>query len=255
MKDLLILFPHGLGDCILLTPALREFHRITGHPVHIATLERFRSAQLFEHCPYVDKVFYTKDAWNDYANPSVGFQNLKSAWRSFATEQGFGGFVMPMHSAPESKILLNLQQLGVRQAESLRTEIFTSENDKKKAREIVDQLVGGQPFGFVQTNTGVPRKDLPAGFGQQWLRENKSLTQYIEVGQDFSPFEYNINIQFEILRLADAVCIPDSVFYHACHAMDKPIDFVYFARGQSVYDRVKPLHSVTENIVYDLKGV
>ena len=57
MKDLLILYPHGLGDCILLTPAIREFYYKTGNKVHIATLERFRTAKFFENNTYVDKIF------------------------------------------------------------------------------------------------------------------------------------------------------------------------------------------------------
>ena len=109
MKDLLILYPHGLGDCILLTPAIREFYKATGNKVHVATLERFKSAQFFDNNPYVDKIFYTKDAWHDYSNAQIGFKSLYQEWKAFAKEQGFGGFVMPMHSTPRSKIVLNLE--------------------------------------------------------------------------------------------------------------------------------------------------
>lgn len=254
MKDVLVLYPHGLGDCILLTPAIREFYKATGHKLHIATLERFKTAQFFTNNPYVDQVFYTKDAWHDYSSSQIGFAELYKEWKSFAVENNFGGFVMPMHSQPVSKIELNLKFLGLQNCQEYQAEIHTTSDDVNKANDIVFELTKGNPFGFIQTNTGVKQKDLPAGFGQDWLRNNKNLNNFIEVGVDFSPYEYNINVQFEIMRLATAVCVPDSVFYHACHAIGKPIDFAYFGRGKSVYERVKHTIASEENIVYNLES-
>ena len=97
MKRFLVLYPHGLGDCILLTPALREYYSLAANKVHIATLERFKSAEFFKSCPYVDKIFYTKDAWADFPNSQIGFQELKNEWKEFAAQNGFMGVVMPMH--------------------------------------------------------------------------------------------------------------------------------------------------------------
>ncbi|MAG26995.1 hypothetical protein CMI47_15765 [Candidatus Pacearchaeota archaeon] len=252
MKDLLILYPHGLGDCILLTPAIREFHRTTNNKIHIATLQRFESAKFFDNNPYVDQVFYTKDAWHDYPNSQLGFRSLYDEWKQKAKDKNFDGIVMPMHSQPISKIEINFKTLGIRMPSSVKTEIYTTDKDVMEAKNIIAEIVGDQPFGFVQTTTGVISKDIPAGFGRKWLKENKGLSHFIEIGKEIGALDYNINVQFEILRKAEAVCIPDSVFYHACHAMNKQVDFVYFGRGKSVYDRVRPLHEVVENIVYKL---
>ena len=30
MKDILVVYPHGLGDCVLLTPTLREYYKKIG---------------------------------------------------------------------------------------------------------------------------------------------------------------------------------------------------------------------------------
>ena len=68
--------------------------------------------------------------------------------------------------------------------------------------------------------------------------------------------EYEINVQFEVMRRATAVCLPDSVFYHACSGIGKDIDFVYFGRGREVYERVKNLNfSLDENVFFDLPEV
>ena len=87
------------------------------------------------------------------------------------------------------------------------------------------------------------------------MNENKGIENFIEIGKEIKELEYNINVQFEIMRLAEAVCIPDSVFYHACHAINKNVDFAYFGRGKSIWERVKPLHYVNENVVYNLENI
>jgi len=253
VKDLLVLYPHGLGDCILLTPALREFFDKTGNKCHVAILERFRSSKFFDNCPYVDNIFYTKDAWHDYPNSHVGFSSLYAEWKNFASENNFKGIVMPMHSQQISKIIINSRVLGIRNLSNPHTEIFTTVQDREEAKEIIDRLVSDSNFGFVQTDAGHDVKNLPENYGKEWLRRHKQLDESIEIGKDLDPFSCNINVQFEILRLASAVCLPDSVFYHACHAIDKPVDFAYFARGTTVYNRVKPLHEAIENIYYKLE--
>ena len=80
----------------------------------------------------------------------------------------------------------------------------------------------------------------------------KIARKFIEIGVDFEALEFNINVQFEIMKRASAVCLPDSVFYHACHAMKKPVDFVYFGRGPSVYERVKHIVPSEEKVVFEL---
>jgi len=251
----LVIYPHGIGDCILLTPALRSFHELTGEKCSVATLERFKSAQYFDHCPYIEQVYYTKDAWHDFENVHIGFQTLYDNWKVFAKDNGYKGVVMPMHNSPESKILINARTLGIKNFDSPQTDIFTTPEDREIADKLITDIVGSEEFGFVQTAAGHDVKDLPADFGRDWLLKNRNLKNVIEIGREIDPYAHNINVQFEILRRASAVCLPDSVFYHACHAMNKPVDFVYFARGASVYDRVRPLHAVSENVVFDLEGI
>jgi hypothetical protein len=255
VKKVLILYPHGLGDCILLTPALREFYKTTGNKCSVAILEKFQSSEIFDRCPYIDKIFYTKDAWHDFENEIVGFRTLYQTWKNNAIDMSYQGFCMPTHNNSENKILVNMSSVGIRRPQECHTDIFTSEQDKALAVEIVRELVGDNKFGFVQTIAGHQIKNLPEGYGRKWLLENKGLENVIEIGKEVGLLEYNINVQFEILRLADAVCLPDSVFYHACHAIDKPVDFVYFARGTQVYERVRPIHEVVENVVFELQAL
>ena len=252
MKKMMILYPHGLGDCILLTPAIREYKKQTGNHISVVTLERFRSAKFFDNNQYVDKIYYCKDAWHDFENSQIGFQSLSKKWKLFAVKNGYNFMCMPMHSINENKILLNSKYLNI-DLENTITEIYTKEKDSIQAENIIKDIVGDNDFGFIQTNTGVPSKDLPVGFGRKWLGKNKNINHFIEIGKEIEYQQYNINVQFEIMRRAKAVCIPDSVFYHACHAINKDVDFVYFGRGKEIWERVRPLHEVNENVVYDIK--
>lgn len=252
---ILICYPHGLGDCVLLTPALRDYFHLTGKKMSVATMERFRSSMFFDNNPYVDEIFYTKDAWNDFHDPNFGFQSVQKYCEDIAAANGYTHVVFPRHKVVTEKIHSNYVELGVVQPINPTTEIYTTTHDVRVAKEIIERCVGDNQFGFVHTTTGVPRKDLPDGYGEKWLKKYRDLDYVIEVDKDFGALEYPITVQFEIMRLASAVCLPDSVFYHACGAMHKPVDFVYFARGKEIYDRVKPLHKTLQNIRLSLDEV
>jgi hypothetical protein len=247
-----ILYPHGLGDCVLLTPTLRALNKEKGVNCSVATLERFKSAQLFDNNPYVDKIYYTKDAWLDFGGSHIGFAALHKKWKQYAKENDYKGFIMPMHSGPESKIMLSAKMCGISELKNAHTAVYISEEDKEEAASLIKEEAGDEPYGFVHTSTGVPNKDLPPNFGRQWLKENKGLENVIEIGKEVESLSCNINVQFEILRRSAGICVPDSVFYHAAHALDKEVDLVYFARGESVYNRVRPLHEAKENVVYTI---
>lgn len=245
---ILICYPHGLGDCVLLTPVLRDYFHTTGKKMAVATMERFRSAMFFDHNPYVEQIFYTKDAWNDFHDADFGFRSVVQHCHNLASKHGYTHVVFPRHKMVIEKIHSNYAELGMRHVINPTTEIYTTRADVDAAEKIIKQCVGDNQFGFVHTTTGVPRKDLPEGYGRKWLKKYRNLDHVIEVDKDFGSLEYPITTQFEILRRSTAVCVPDSVFYHACGAMHKPVDFVYFARGKEIYDRVKPLHQVLQNI-------
>jgi hypothetical protein len=135
--------------------------------------------------------------------------------------------------------------------DDMSTEIFISSEDVHLAMKYFVK----SPYGFVQTKTGVPSKDLPTGYGASWLKKEKGLDRIIEIGKNFQYDEITIGAQFILMGASDGICIPDSVFYHAACAMQKKIDLAYFARGQEIYDAVKHLHPVEENVVFQLPSI
>lgn len=251
MKKLLI-YPHGLGDCLMLTPTLREYNKETGDKFSVCIQKRFESSEIFKNNPYIDKVFYIKDPWNDYPNYTIGTKGVINDGVKIGRENGFDNTIYVACKSNLHKIIQNAIDTNVT-LKSTDIDIFISDEDRVIADSIISNKIGNDEFGFIQTKTGAGvGKDLPYGFGEKFLKD-KGLNHFIEIGKTFKYDEYNLNVQFELLRRAKGVCIPDSVFYHGCIGLDKNIDFVYFGRGKSVYDRVGSLNDkIIENVKYKI---
>lgn len=251
MKNLLI-YAHGLGDCLMLTPVIRENYIRTGEKFNLCIQKRFESSEIFKNNPYVDKIYYVNDPWNDYTNPQIGFNEVLKDGMNIGKLNNHETIYMNCKSNIH-KIIQNAKDLNIEIAD-FSMDVFITDEEKKIANTIINDLVGTNEYGFIQTKTGAgANKDLPEGYGKDWLKQNMNIEHFIEIGKSFKFDDYNINIQFEILRKAKGVCIPDSVFYHACIALNKDVDFVYFGRGMSVYNRVGSLNkNIKENVVYNL---
>ena len=246
---ILVLYPHGLGDCILATPALRERKIKTGDFIGIAIRERFRSSNFFFGCPWVDEVFYTKQPWQDYPSYEIGCRDIIEKFKVIGKENGYDEVIFVDHSG--HKILSVAKTLEVDVFRNCHTEVYITEEQEEKARF----LIGSLKFGFVHTNTGVSAKDLPEEYGAKWIAKRLGIEHIVEVGKTFKYDEFDIGTQFAIMNLASGLCLPDSVFFHAACALDKKIDLSYFYKGSSVYDRVKPLHDSEHNLTYSLESV
>lgn len=261
IPKVLIVYPHGLGDCILATPAIREYKKQTGNFIGFATLERFRSAELFKHNPYVDEIVYTKDAWNDFPNFRVGKEAVETFCWEYAKEHKYDEIKMIDHSPDGSKILdcFKILRRGLPIEESsesdvlpyYHTEVYLTDEDREWAENTIKGIGGdSSQLGFIHSETGVPSKDLPRRYGIDWIAKKFGSIPWFEAVK-----AQPITNAFALLKRATAICVTDSVYYHAAGAMDKDIDLAYFARGPQVYHRVKPLHKVKQNIVYELEDI
>jgi len=243
----LINYPCGLGDCLMLTPTLREYYKTYGIKLSVAILEKFRGSEIFKNNPYVEKTYYLDNIWDNNSQFSFPEEN-----HPIANQYKLN--ITYLKQLPIHRIYITGGLLGFKLV-STQIDVFTSKNDVKIANEVINKFVGDNPYGFIQTNTGQPKKDLPYGYGKKWLKKYKKLNHFIEIGDTFKYDDYNINVQFEILRRANAVCIPDSVFYHACSGIGKDIDFVYFSNGET-YRTVKNLnYNIRENVYCELPNI
>ena len=176
MSKVLIVYPHGLGDCILATPAIREYKKQTGNFIGFATLERFRSAELFKNNPYVDEVIYTKDAWNDFGSFEEGCRYLADYYANYAKNNKYDDVFFVKQSPDGSKIIdcfkaLNIWPItGGDKDIPPHTEVYLTDEDHDKAKEIAKGM--DNHFGFIHSKTGVPAKNLPMSYGSKWIKKN-----------------------------------------------------------------------------------
>lgn len=194
----------------------------------------------------MDKVIYTKDAWNDFPDFQCGIEFVLAQCHFHAEKNNYDKTIYIQHSPAGSKILDCFTALEISHNDDLHTEVYLTDED----HEWAEKKIRGREFGFVHSKTGVDNKDLPRGYGQRWIKKEFP---------DLPCFEphmvHPITRGFALLKQASAVAVTDSVYYHAAGAMDVDVDLAYFARGIGVYNRVKPLHPVNQNIVYLLEDV
>ena len=255
MKKVLIIYPHGLGDCILATPALREYKKTTGDFVAVALMSRLWKSEIFKNNPYVDEELYIcSDPWNDIdiKGEKIGFKGVVDFCNIYAKSNGYEEVIFVNHPKPEHKTIITARYLDVKLTD-VHTEVYISNSDIQSAESFLS-LNGFKEgsYGFIHTTTSLASwKNVPDGFGEDWLRKNKKLNSFIEIGKNLQYDSMNINSQFYIMKLASAVFLIDSVYFLACCAMDKPVDFVHFFLGVNEYRRVGPLHEVPVTVNFE----
>ncbi len=250
-KPPLIIYPHGLGDCLMLTPAIREYYLKYGQKVNVMILERFKSSQIFCNNPYIQNIYFCKDPWNDFDTKKTGFQQVKKLGIKIAKENNLSPLFIK-HKGSKHKILINCSKLKVKT--SYKIDIFINLNDFLEANNFIKKSTNGLPFAFVQSKTGAgASKDLPDDFGRKWIIKHTKIDSIIEVGKSFQFNEFNINTQFAILQKASYICLPESVFYVACSGLNKNIDFIYSGRGPETYNRIRNINTnIYENVYYKI---
>lgn len=231
----LIIYPHGLGDIILLTPALRA---LAGERPHVAILKRFEGTGILDLCPHIGGAHHVlPDPWNDHG----GQRWCLATGVNLAKELGLDA-VWIWHRPGKHKIKENMFFLGVANGD-YRTEVYLDPTDEHRQ--------AGGDYGFLHCKTGMPglstaapKKDFDSDAGRRWLLGHGCKT-VVEVGVEM-PLSLRMSMQFLVMNGAARVCLADSVFYHACHAMGKTVDFAYFGRGADVHKVVRPLHDYKE---------
>jgi hypothetical protein len=256
MEKIIIVYPHGLGDCILATPAIRALSYSTNSYILFGMQKRLAESKIFDNNPYINDIFYVGDPWNDYKSYEIGMNEITKDAMDFARRNKYDKVISIYHNKDHSKIRSTFEELNLDpMVFDSSTEIYINENDISIADEIINNLGYGDNFGFVHSKTGVDKKNLPEGYGRKWLKKKFHIDNVIEPGETYNEYEISINVGFELMKRSKWLCLTDSVYYHAACAMNLNIDHVYFAKGPSVHDRVKCLHDIKEKVVYDLEEI
>ena len=244
---LLIIFPHALGDMILLTPSLKAWCE-NNNPPSIAIQRRFNSSPL-DNCPYIDQVYYAlSDPWQDFGhhNTKFGFPATQYEGMAIANKNGYTDALM---AHEEGKTINYASMLGV-DIKNYKPEVFISNKDKMEAHNIIYETVKNKVFGFAQTESGDPERSFPSTYAPRWI--NSQLNLPVIEAENIN--HLSINAVFQVMKEADGIVVPNSVFWSAAGALEKEVDLAYFSRGVEDLNRRKyEIHYEQQHPFYDEK--
>lgn len=226
MKKSLILYTHGLGDIIQITPILRHLYE-NGFITDIMGRESIKSSMLLDYCPYVGTIIPTLNPWQS----PIGFnaQNTMNVKRFelLSKDYDWSGVSLHMnmtdniskteHSANEFKLFIK----------DMRLEVFINEQTEFKALRYIED---NYPNGYIFMHTRVDLHPIHSWDATDFITSNLPDLPIIDTGvggDHFMKFS-DINFSFVLAREATHRVLASSVFVHACDAMGVTIDAVNY---------------------------
>ena len=243
MKRALLLFWHGLGDAICLTPALRALHE-QGYVCDLITRPRVKETHIFDACPYVGTVFTLAEGPKHGSPSGEGEKANRSralfinTWKDMTPEydKAFKCQNTPRYLRG-GKIERNFESCKLPINLDTTLEVFITQEAEDTARSYIDSNF---PNGFIFKHT-YPGHEVHAWpEGDDWIKENLPDLPVFDCGREATKefpsnrenakwkFWPDINVTFVMAREAKHRVLCSSVFMHACDAMNLEIDVCHF---------------------------
>jgi len=235
MSKILIVYPHGLGDHILLTPALRKYKQICSDTeISLASLQRFGSKveELLEFT-FVDEFLpILPDPWENVKSYDGYLDNIRELDRSVKYEY-LGKYdniitlpLLRQAGFKMHKIFRAADELGIKfdRIEELITELTFREDYAKKAMEYLSQY--DKPWLILHNKAGNPPKEFESDIIEKMMNEmfnqftifefgRKSCSRSIELPED------DMRFSKALIAYVDFICAIDSVVMHIAGAFRK----------------------------------
>ena len=231
MKKALILYSHGLGDIIMLTPHLRHLYQ-RGYKTDLMCRIQTVESHLFDNCPYIDKLIEVESPWRPVGGDLRSRAEFKkqininiAQFEKLRKNYDWSG--VSLHKRPflqSHKIDITSHELGL-EIEDKKLEVFIPESAEQEAKKCIDG-----DFIFVHT---IPEPHMyHAWDATQWIEENLPPMRIINTGYgaEYSMAFDDINTTFVLAREAKHRVLSCSVFLCACNAMGLTIDAVNYGR-------------------------
>ena len=226
---------HGLGDNVMLTPALRKYKQL--HPndyIAVAGLERFGESlvQLLSGLPFIDEVIpCLPDAWNDFGDYKVGVEAVMQKAQAVGKEKDFSKVVMLPTNRQRGyklhKIFRFADEVGVqfKYLEDLQTELAVSKEAEKRVEEFIRDYP--KPILVLHTKAGNQPKTLSSENVEKILGQYEGYTVF-EFGRRSTSRsilipEDDMEFSKALIKRADMVIAIDSVVMHIAGAFRRPL--------------------------------
>lgn len=231
---------HGLGDNVMLTPALRKYKQL--HPdsyIAIAGLERFGKTlvQLLSGLPFINEVIpCLPDAWNDFADYKTGVSAVIQRAQAVAKEKGFPRVVVLPTQRKTGyklhKIFRFADEVGVEfeYMEDLQTELAVNKDAEKRVEEFTKEY--RKPILVLHTKAGNQIKTLLSESVERVINNMYQEHIIFEFGQcstsrSILVQENDMEFSKALIKRADMVIAIDSVVMHIAGAFRRPLMAIF----------------------------
>ncbi|GAI47689.1 unnamed protein product, partial [marine sediment metagenome] len=147
----LILYHHGLGDIIQLTPHLRHLYK-KGYITDLMCREQVKTSRLLDDCPYVDKLIEIINPWQ--SKSGFGRQKKLNVNKLNSLKKNYGWTAISSHnkmSTYRSKIDCNSTELKLGIGNK-SLEVFISDSVERKALGYINSHY---PDGYIHVHTNI----------------------------------------------------------------------------------------------------
>lgn len=234
MKTALLLYWHGLGDLICLTPQLRELH-CCGYAVDIICRKSVIKSRLFADCPYVRQTIPVPYETGGPAEGGIrGTLKSEQCFELFHRITSEYDIAIEFSEQPQhvrgGKIVRNNKVCDFINLSNLDLEVFISNEAEKIAKQYIDTYY---PNGYIFCHTMIEWHRYHNWDASEWMKKNLDDLPIVNVGagQTHEMLFGDINISFVLAREARYRVLSSSVFVHACDAMNAIMDVVHYGRG------------------------
>jgi hypothetical protein len=226
-KKVIILYWHGLGDVVLLTPILRHLYK-QGHTIDLMCRPEVFNSGLLRECPYVKGFVNIDNPWRS----DLGFECQKEL-NILQFERLSKHYDMSISCLHESiikgcKIATNWKECGITPDDN-QLEVFIPPDTEARAMDLVSSCY---PNGYIYRHTQIEFHTTHDWDCADWIKKHLPDLPVIDTGLGGNHYcaDPDINFSFVLAREARYRVLSSSVFVHACDAMGVIIDVINYGR-------------------------
>lgn len=227
MKKALVLYWHGLGDVIILTPVLRELYK-NGYIVDLMCRKSVETSHLLDDCTYTNNLFIVENPHRS----SKGFmpqatENVQML-KNLASDYDWHGLANHLNQPFPDKIKENFKETGVSHND-YELEVFIP---KEIEGFTLNYIKENYPNGYIFNHTMIEFHTGHNWDSSEWIKENLPILPIIDTGVGGNHYMKwdDIRICFILAREAKYRVLSSSVFVHACDAMNVDIEVINYGK-------------------------
>jgi hypothetical protein len=251
MDKILIVFPHGIGDAVMATPAFRALRRkYADAQIDIAVQPLLSSSGFLNHCPYLNTIYTIHNPWCS-ANYEEGISIVREQVDQLVDLNQYDEVKWVYHHQEKQsklhKVFLTAKELGVDIGDDTGYEVFLTDEQNMEAMSwLRTRNCSLGNYAFVHIFSSDLRKNISTMEARNLL-PTFYQKQAVIVGESFDISEYPVNFAISLLKHAGFTLLVDSVFVHCSDALGKDIDI--HITNQAIMETNHPLHIKAHKII------